>query len=325
MVLLSTSNTMIHLMGKIKYIQTLEQILSDARKDLQVNVYKARDFISDLTHARLHGESEGEFAGFTSLHPHLRFVRGYFTVFTGYPGSGKSQVIQQLSMVQAVKRGRKVAMYSPESYPVENLVNELIRCYLGKNIDTKYDNVCTDEEYEEGISFVHENYFFLRYPDMPRLDQLLTDYHALAEQEGVEIFITDPFNAVAESSGEDNISKYLKTSLTQMKMFAVDMKVFNWVVEHPRSPKLNQDGSLPLCTPWTLMGGSMWWAKLDQIVSVERIQDSSQTGIRVWKVKMQRLNGVPNPHDPVYLTYKINENRYHEGIGVGEQDVEEVF
>jgi len=202
-------------------------------------------------------------------------------------------------------------MFTPENYPVENQVINLMRSFLGKNVSKGYNNICTVEEWEAAKEFVHEHFFLIEFkdiPHIPQLNELLYEYEILHETEGVELFVTDPFNAVAEGSiGDGNISKYLKVGLTQMKIFAQQNKVINVIIEHPAKPLLNKDGSLPKVSPWMLYGGSMWWNKMDVIVSISK--EDNITIIKVSKVKLQRLNGVPGEKE---LKYETESGRFIE-------------
>lgn len=302
-----------------RVISSFQEVFEDLNRQVRSNIVRAKDLQTELVKTYHEGEKPGERIGFESLHPHLRWVKGYQYCFTGYPGSGKSEFLNHLSVIQATYNNRKIALFSPESYPIRSLVNTLMRCYLGKNVSRTYRNCASEDEYMQAMNFVHDHWFLMDYKDIPRLDQLLMDFKLLIESEGVEICIIDPFNAVAEGAhmGEgSNISKYLKVALTQTKMFATDNEILFWIVEHPRSPQLGKDAKIPLASPWTLYGGSMWWDKMDCIVSTAK--EDPYTEIRVWKMKDQRNNGKPNPNDPVSLYFDVRANRFLENAEVNQ-------
>lgn len=303
--------------GKFK---TLEKLLSDENEGVKSNIVRAYDVKEELYDSFENGEKRGESTKIHKLDHNLTFVPGYQYCFTGYPGSGKSEFVNQLAVLQASHNNRKIAMHSPESYPLETLVNNLMRCYLGKNVTKGWENQATTQEHQIAMDFVHDNFFFLNYSDMPRLDQVLTDFDTLHQTEDVGFFIIDPFNSVAEGAhmGNNNISKYLQLALTQTKMFAVQRKAIMNIVEHPKQVQVQNNGNIPLASPWTLYGGSMWWNKMDCIVSVHR--EEEHTEIRVWKMKNQRLNGKPNPNDPIELYFDVSANRFNEQVMVNHRE-----
>lgn len=277
------------------------------------NIIRAEDERDYLLKVHAEGEKDGESVHMGEIaHKHLRWRDGYVYCFSGYPGSGKSEFLNYLSLLQAKKADRKIAMYSPENYPIGKLIVNLVRSYLGKNVSRYYSNICTQEELEEGLEFVNDHYYFLRYEDIPRLDDILNTYQILHDEQDVSMFITDPFNATAEGAhmgDSSNISKYLKIALTQMKIFASKNKVVNCIVEHPKTPMVKGDGGLPEASPWTLYGGTMWWNKMDGIVILSRdlASNDSRVDVKVWKSKDHRLDGQPGLFEVVY---DITTGRY---------------
>ena len=154
--------------------------------------------------------------------------------FTGYPGSGKSEVMKFLSVLWVKNYGGKVVMYSPEENQTQ-LIDDLAQCFLEKNTNPNYPDQCTAEEYTQALKWLNDNYIFLEYEGLVNIQTLLSDYESLTLR-GFDFFVTDPFNYVAEGSMDDGkgISKYLKTALTHMKTFAKKNDVINTIVEHPR-------------------------------------------------------------------------------------------
>lgn len=215
--------------------------------------------------------------------------------------SGKSEFLNFLSTLWVKRTGGKVAMYSPESYPAYELVISLWQAYYGERFDSRV------EGFEDKIEQLSEHYTIIEMEDIPMSHEILNVYAQLAN-DGHGFFITDPFNYLADLSGGTNISTNLNVALSRMKQFAVDHNVINTIIEHPKSPQI-KDGNIPQASPWMLYGGSMWWNKMDVIVSVERDLGNSEDHsvlIKTWKVKLQRVLGTPGEADIEwdYGTYK---------------------
>jgi len=296
--------------GKIKskMFKTIDDLYSDVKSINSIN--KAEKFKDQIWDSYWHGEKKAISTGLPQLDPHLNWQPGYVYCFTAYPATGKSEFVNYLSVLRA-KKGWKIAMYSPENYPIKNLVINLMRAYLGNNVTKGYHNICTEKELTEALDFVNKQYFFIDYDDIPTLSDLLYQYGLLLADEGVKMFITDPFNALAEGiMGDGNISKYLKVGLTQMKIFAQQNEIINCIVEHPSKPQIDRSGNIPEVTPWMLYGGSMWWNKMDVIVALTRdLPNGINTKVVIWKVKNQRVNGKPGD---ITLGYEIASGRFTE-------------
>jgi twinkle protein len=239
---------------------------------------------------------------------------GFLYCFTGWPGSGKSEFLTQLSVLQAHFKKRKIAFYSPESYPVDEFIDTIIHCYLGKSTDRRFPNVCSSAEYEQGIDWVDNHFYFCEWEETPTIETIISSFKFLNEKKGVEIFIVDPFNSLNTDGEDRNIAVALKKNLTAVKRFCTQRRVTAWVVEHPKTPSEQKEyDTVPINR--SLFGGTMWWNKIDVGVSVHRPdrdnKNDNQVLIKSWKVKGQKLNGRPGEK---IIHYDIRTNRYYESV-----------
>ncbi len=245
---------------------------------------------------------------------------GFVYCFTGYPGSGKSELLYWLSVLRAKEKNIKVAGYFPEIKRKE-LIHTLIAMYLGQNVNKgmKYYIQCSYDDYKIGKQWVHEHFTFLEYDVMPSCQTILDDYQDMVK-EGHTMFITDPFNYVAEGSFEDGrgISMYLKTALSHMKTFAQKNNVINVIVEHPKQPQSSKDGEYPKVNQFMINGGAMWNNKMDCIVGVTVEFKEAQNIFETLKMKSQKYNGVRGAEK---LKYDVITGRYS---GVIEEKEEEI-
>jgi twinkle protein len=256
------------------------------------------------------GKQPGETTYYQHLDEMLTLRMGFLYCFTGWPGGGKTEVITQLSVLQAAIKGRKVAMYSPESYPIDEYIDSFIHCFLGKTTDTRFPHVCSEREYNEAVKWADDFFYFCDWPDTPTVDVLLRAFDFLYTQ-GVRIFIVDPFNSISTDGEDRNIAVALKKNLTAFKRFAAQKRCMVWLVEHPKTPTDPKDfDQVP--TNRHLFGGTMWWNKIDVGVTVHRPNRDDKFDktvlIKTWKVKRQQLNGRPGEG---YLYFDVKTNRYY--------------
>lgn len=277
-------------------------------------IYKAMDFNMQLIDSFRKGKSHGETSHLRCLNDIFSMRPGFMYAFTGWPGSGKSEFLTQISVLQAYFSNRKTAFYSPESYPIDEFIDTIIHCYLGKSTDKRYPNVCSDDEYIDGIKWVDKNYYFCDWADTPDCSVLLNAFDYLHKTEGVEIFVVDPFNSIIAEGEATNIALGLKRNLTAFKRFAAQNRVMVWLVEHPKTPNDSKEYE-QIPGPRHMFGGTMWWNKVDVMATIHRPnredKHDSSVVFKTWKIKKQELNGHPGEKT---IHFDIRNKRYYPDI-----------
>ena len=271
------------------------------------------DVMSEIKSHFVEGYPMGETSHIQNLDKNFRWRKGFLYAFSGYPQSGKSEILNWLMVIRAKMYGDKILMYSPESNTKE-LVMDLCRSYLGKNVNPEFDDVCSEEEFDEAVEFIANHFMFLENnDDMPTIEVLIDKFEKFSE-EGFSCFVIDPLNWVVESNaGESNLYQYLKLTLTILKQFAKSTQSMMIYVEHPKTPAPVR-GVIPRATAFSLAGGTMHFNKVDAMVVMhrltdadveekvksgqilQRLLDNKKNHIRfvefeVVKMKSQRLNG----------------------------------
>lgn len=286
----------------------------------------ARDHKARLKETFQKGKEPGETCYLQSLDEIFTLRMGFVYCFTGWPGSGKSEFLTQLSILQANFKKRSIAVYSPESYPVDEFIDTMIHCYLGKSTDRRFPNVCTEKEYDQAIEWIDQFFMFCDWEETPDIEVILNAWRLLKKTRKVSIFIVDPFNSLDTEGEESNIAVILKKNLTKVKRFASQERVMIWLVEHPKTPQKPEEFDVNP-GPRQLFGGTMWWNKVDVMTSVHRPnrddKNDTQVIIRTWKVKNQKLNGRPGERT---IHFDIKTNRYYESVScrdhpMGPQDI----
>lgn len=285
-------------------------------------IRRINDYRQEVLDQFKRGSQVGEPSGLTFLDPHLKIRPGYFYAVTGWPGSGKSELVLQLALLQATISKRKVAFYSPESYPVESFIATMAHCLLGESTDRSYPNCCTEAKYIAALNWLHEWIYLVDYEESPKPDEVVEDFKSLKTAMGVKVFILDPFNSLTNEEGE-NMAIQLKDILNKFVHFTHSEKVIFFCIEHPKTPRdtVNETSQVP--GPWQLFGGTMWWNKSDCVFAIHAHKtDGRYTGdvtIKVWKMKNQKLNGRPGE---VNAFFNISMNRYYSNAQGGGNMIE---
>ena len=277
------------------------------------NTKRSKQFKPILDKYYHDGQIMGTGTHLTILDDNLRWRDGFLYAFSGFPGAGKSTFLGYLMVLRARFENLKIAVYSPESYPIEDMIEELMRMFAGGSISKGFSDQISIEEFDNALNFVNEHFYFLDFDDIPSIQDVFAEFSRLVKNEGVGLVMIDPFNSVVEGanmSGAGNISQFLKAALTQSKLFAVKHNVPVVLVEHPRATGGQSKEDRPEPSPFMIYGGSMWWNKVDVFVTVDRdMFDSNnpEVVIKIWKVKKQRLMGKPGE---VILNFDYKTGRY---------------
>ena len=228
---------------------------------------------------------------------------------TGNPGSGKSEFIGHLAILKSYFDGWKWAIYSPESYPVEDYLDTLIHGFTGKSTDPEYTNQMSKKEYDKAFDFICDHFRIVDFSEMPKMEDI--DF-MMSEARDCDGVIIDPFNSL-DTAGTEMMSENLKMSLTRLKGLSLKYMTSTVLIEHPKSNSTSLDeNDMPKePTEYNLYGGSMWHNKCDVIGVVHRPyvreKDNTLTQFRTTKIKNQKLNGFP---DVCSFNFNRKTNRY---------------
>ena len=292
----------------------------------EVSVYDVMDKIKDYF---IEGYPLGETSHIKKLDNNFKWRKGFLYAFSGYPQSGKSEILNYLMVLRAFHYDDKILMYSPEANTKE-LIMDLCRAYLGKNVNPAFPEVCTEKEFNESLNFIANHFMFLENNnDMPTINVLIDKFEKYSKK-GYSGFVIDPLNWVVESNaGERNLYQYLKLTLTILKQFAKSSNSLMIYVEHPKTPAPVR-GKIPRATAFSLAGGTMHFNKTDCMVIMHRLTDeeienkvksgqilqhlllNQEKHIRfvefeTVKMKSQRLNGILGS---CMIEYDIKTGRY---------------
>lgn len=303
--------------------QSFDNALTETQADEILNAsVEARDIITlgDVREDLLKDYDEGLIGGDTTYYPeldnHFRWMKGEVNVLTGHSGHGKSTLLNQLLLIRAVKTGEKFGFLSMEQYPPVYFYKELIRSYIGKPLEREHPRRMTREEYERGMDFVREHFYYV-YPekDEPTPDYTYARFAELIIKHGVDGVVTDPYNSQSHdygaSGGRDD--RYIASMLNKAQRFALTNNVYNVIVAHPKNIGKNEDGTYKEPGADSVSGGVSWWQRTDNMLVFHRpslpldYQDPTCTLTSV-KIKKQPLNGRPGK---VFFTYDYHSGRYY--------------
>ena len=216
----------------------------------------------------------------------LNISFGEWTVVTGIPNSGKSDVVDQISANLALTKGFKTAFFAPESFPYEGHIKRIANKLNEKNCDTETLNNTKD--------FIEEHFHFIKINlDNLTLKNILDNFRQLVFQKGVNVCVIDPWNMLDHSEQRDH--SYIGRMLSEITQFCQQTNTHLFLVAHPRKME-SENGIYKVPTPYSISGSADFFNKAYNCLTVYRKlnekteYDSDIVEIHIQKVK-RKENG----------------------------------
>lgn len=273
-------------------------------------IIKYADIRTRVKDMRRNGLPRGPEVGIDNLSDLWRPDKKKISLVTGIPNHGKSPLIQFVQVALSLQYGWKHALYSPESFPIEQFFNSLVEIYLGTSQD-----VVNDSLYSEGAAFIDDHFHFI-YPDEDifTLDVLLEEFQRTAENFGVDSVTIDPWNEL-EHKRPNWMTEHEYTGLaySRYRKFCREYDAHGFLVAHPTKLQKKDDGSFPVPNPYSVSGSSNHYNKPDFCITVHRPHRGKEgaddyTEVHVQKVKNRNLGRLGMAE----LAYDWRSGRYAE-------------
>lgn len=261
----------------------LVAMIESARPMYIPGLQRPEEFRNDLLRIRAGDLGKGYGTGLYSLDRFFSVAPGNWTCVTGHPGSGKTELVDQIAANIAEREGWQIAYCSMENTPAEH-VAKLIEKRVQRRFHPNRQNRMTDEEMEEGFSWVQNHFHFLTDEEPPTIESILDRMTAAVMRHGVKMAVIDPFNYVKlPGSKRDDLE--ISEVLSKISTWVKSHEVALFFVAHPR--KMPSASDIPDGTH--VAGSASWWAKADFGMSVHREDNGQFVTVKVWKVRRGHL------------------------------------
>lgn len=292
--------------------ETLKECIESARLYPVVGLFEISDFTADIDRLYEHGHVAGAKTGWESLDRHYMPALGQFTVVTGIPSHGKSEVVDALLVNLARFYGWTAAIFSPENQPLALHFEKIAEKVMGKPF--KGHQKMSRADLETAKKWIGERFIFmLPEADSLSIDKVLDLARVAVRRKGVRCVVIDPWNEL-DHSRPNNLTEteYISHALSKIRRFAREHQVHVWLIAHPTKLK-KENGKYPVPTLYDISGSAHWINKADFGLTVWRdvLAEGSPTQIHIQKVRF-KSNGKPGA---VELSYDRMTGRYSE-IGV---------
>lgn len=299
--------------GDIALLDTLKNA-----KDVRIEgIFEVNDIKQSMLDSYHNGKVRGTTTYIETLDNAWTWRGGEVNLWTGYQNEGKSLALNQLCAIRAYWENARVAIFSPENFPLNDLFDDIIEMFIGKSSDPYYkNNYMSESEYKEGLEFVQNNFYAI-YPEKDfKLDSIFERAKYLVKKKGIRTLIIDPYNVVEHKikAGERE-DLYISRFMAQLKRFAIDYDLSVNLVAHQNTPKKNESDGGRFFKPFltNIKGGGTFADKADNVLIVwrpNRAIDFKDTEVVIesQKIKKQRLVGIPQ--SVPNIDFDIRSNRY---------------
>lgn len=275
-------------------------------------VFEVTDIYLDIKHLYSQGIQRGALPGWKSLNELYSVRTGEWTVVTGIPGSGKSEVVDAMMVNLALNENWTFAIFSPENQPVQRHAAKLAEKFIGKPF-YKNDFVerMAPHELERAATFLHKHFVFVSpNDDELTVDAVLEKIRQMVLRRGVKGAVIDPWNELDHQrpSGITE-TEYISSAITKIRRFARECNIHIWLVAHPT--KLQKDkatGQYPVPTLYDISGSAHWRNKADNGITVFReiATGSKEVEVHVQKIRFKEIGKV----GVATLEYNYSNGRY---------------
>lgn len=279
--------------------EALRKSLEMARPYPIKGIFEAYDVADKIDALYSYGLPRGVNTGWATMDEHYTVKEGQWTLVTGIPGHGKSNILDAMLVNVATQQNWRFGMFSPENQPIERHFANLMEKYADAPFSFGPVERMTPEVKEKAKEWVNEH-FFVILPDEEEgnwsIDGILSLAKALVFRKGIKGLVIDPWNELDHSrSNGVTETEHISQALTKIRQFARSHAVHVWVVAHPAKLYKDADGRYPVPTPYDVSGSSHWNNKADNAISVWRNRggkDEEIADVHIQKIRFKEVGRV---------------------------------
>ena len=268
-----------------------------------VGLHTADDFCDQFQVLYENGLTKGASTGITSLDKLMTVAPGMVTVVTGFPGCGKSDLIDQVCINLAKERDWKTVYCSFEK-PVELHMAQLSEKFIGKPFFDGATQRMTPSDRDYATDWLSKHFMFMDYRKggPSDIDGILETASAAVMRMGCRILVIDPYNylAIDRSVSETSV---ISDILTKIRQWAKVHHCHVFFVAHPAKVGGDRLGKKLVVGGHEISGSAAWFAKADFGLTVWRdMKGGDPPEAHIWKVKwswLGRIGATPLCYEPI--------------------------
>ena len=259
-------------------------------------VTSPQDVLNNLFNYRDNYHEKGVYLGFEKIDEFYSMQLGNCTDWTGFPMSGKTQVLMELLLNTSLYYGWKHLIYFPDVGNNVEIIADFIQKKTSKSFDPKKPNAITNDEIEKEIEWITEHFKVLTKTDVKAkmTPMEFWDYAVeLKKTEGLHTASIDSWKDMFHDYEKyGGYATYLEFALPYRNHIAEEHNLHLHTIIHPKlTEKENGKRSVP--TPYDLKGGSEWFNSGKCMITVHRpILEENIAEIHFNKIKPRSVGKI---------------------------------
>lgn len=278
--------------------EVFKNLLSEAKPIPVRGIFDIGDVDDAFEDLYLNGLRKGAKTGYEELDPFYTVIPGQWTLVTGIPGHGKSNLLDSLLVNLATNEDWCFGIFSPENQPIQRHFANIMEKKLFKSFSAGYGPRITEEEKNLNKAWISKH-FSVILPDEDdnwSIDGILELAKVLVYRKGIKGLVIDPWNEIDHSrKSNKSETEYISECLTKVRHFARNYDVHVWVVAHPTKMSKDQHGRYLVPTPYDVSGSSHFRNKADNALSVWRNADGKDydiVDIYIQKIRFKEVGRI---------------------------------
>ena len=287
-------------------VESLRIAIEQAKEVELEEVCTVNDLSGDFRAIFENGIGMGAETGWENLDSICTFELGRLVVLSGIPGSGKSEITDEIALRLNLHHHWKIAYFSPENVPVAYHLCKLADKLVGYRFQS--GERFSEVDYDLVKRYLNTNVTHICPEGDATPELILAKSRELVVRKGCKIFVFDPLNCFDHTpkNGQTE-TQYLAWFLNQLKRFAERYQCLVFLVAHPR--KMNRDvysGKSHRPEMYDINGSADFFNKSDFGLVVDRDDGAGVVRLFVDKVKFKHLGH----HGVAVFTYDMLSGRY---------------
>ncbi len=160
-------------------------------------IKRLADIQPEIEEIRNKGIVRGEDTGFDCLDKLYSIKQGSYTILLGAPTHGKSELLIEICLNQAIKYGKIILLCTPETGSVAEIFAELVHKYTGKSVLKKGLNYLEDKEFYTALEWLNHHFLIVdsdeKSNSIPELFQFCLKWEKENGQK-ISLIVGEPYN-----------------------------------------------------------------------------------------------------------------------------------
>lgn len=271
--------------------EILKHLFEEAEPYPVPGIEKASDFQEESLSYFIHGYPDTYRTGVEDFDRLWSLHLEDLTIVSGTPNSGKSNLVDWLTVNFAAANNWKAAFYSGEKTKQIHLAG-LAYKRLEKSREALDPSNPKDQlSVLEAINWCGERFFYLNEEENTP-EEIITKAEYLVKRHGIRILVVDNFTTmqVSPPAGME-FRDYIGKVLGMFTRFAKHNQCHVFLVVHPRKMTKRDDGTYVIPDGYDLYSSSHFFNLTDNGISTRA--GDGYTDIKVWKVRHREFVGEP--------------------------------